>query len=311
MPEEVLTAAKQRKQVYVKKLTKLVADHKGILILSIEHVGSNQMQQIRGALRGKATLLMGKNTLIRKILRDIAKDNEHISGLVGLMKGNVGLAFTNGDIKEVKDVIEQFKVPAAARTGVIAPTDFFIEPGPTGLDPGQTAFFQALNIPTKIQRGSIEIINKVHLIKAGEKVSSSAVALLSKLGVKPFFFGVKIHNVYDDGSMYSAAVLDLDDAQMLQKFFGGVQYIACVSLAVNFPTLASLPHSFARGFQHLLAISLGTEYDFEESLKIKEYLKNPGAAAPAAAAAAAPAAAKAAEPESDSEEEEGGFSLFD
>lgn len=40
-----------------------------------DNVGSNQMAKIRYALRGSATVLMGKNTMIRKIISIYCKDN--------------------------------------------------------------------------------------------------------------------------------------------------------------------------------------------------------------------------------------------
>ena len=60
-------------------------------------------------------------------------------------------------------MITSNKVPAPARVGSVAPVDVFVEPGPTGCDPGQTAWFQALNIPTKINKGQIEMISRVSL----------------------------------------------------------------------------------------------------------------------------------------------------
>ena len=41
------------------------------------------------------------------------------------------------------------------------------------MGPEKTSFFQALQIPTKIARGTIEILNEVHLIKVGDKVYSA------------------------------------------------------------------------------------------------------------------------------------------
>ena len=92
----------------------------------------------------------------------------------------------NEDAKAVRDAILACKVPAAAKAGGLAPTDVFVPAGPTGLDPSQTAFFQSLNIATKIVKGAIEIINEVHLLKPGERVGNSEVSLLSKLNIKPF-----------------------------------------------------------------------------------------------------------------------------
>lgn len=50
------------------------------------------------------------------------------------------------------------KVKAPARAGAIAPCDVKLQPQNTGLGPEKTSFFQALQIPTKISKGTIEIL---------------------------------------------------------------------------------------------------------------------------------------------------------
>ena len=49
---------------------------------------------------------------------------------------------------------------------------------------------QVLNIPTKINKGTVEITSNVALIKAGDKVGASEATLLAKLGIKPFTYGL-------------------------------------------------------------------------------------------------------------------------
>jgi large subunit ribosomal protein LP0 len=290
----------------------LIREFNNLLIVSVDNVGSNQMQKIRLAIRGMGTVLMGKNTIMRKVLREEGKTNPKLLALLPFIVGNVGFVFTNGDLNVVRQAITTHKVPAAARAGSTAPTDVFVPPGPTGMDPGQTAFFQALNIATKIQKGSIEIINTVHLIKAGEKVTSSAVALLSKLDLKPFFYGMIVNHVYEDGFVYAASVLDLTKEDLFAKFFNGVHKITALSLEIGYPTMASLPQHFARAMEKLYALSLATEYEFEESKKLKDILANPGAFVAASAPAASgggggggakkPVEAKKEEPEPEEEE---------
>lgn len=308
-----MSLRKQRKYKFRETLERLLDTYQNILVIGIDNVGSNQMQQVRIGLRGKAELLMGKNTIIRKVVRERAEKDEKLEGLIPYIRGNVGFCFTNGDLAEIRQSIIKNQVPAAAKTGALAPVDVRIPAGPSGLDPGQTNFFQALNIATKIARGSIEIINEVHLIKQGEKVSASAVALLTKLNIKPFFYGLQVTTVYENGSVYDAQVLDLSQNDLLNKFFGGVRHVAAVSLAIGYPTEASIPHLVANAFKSLVAISLETDIEFEESKKYKDWVANPSAfaaAAPAAssAAAAAPAAAAVVEEE---EEETPMDSLFD
>lgn len=74
------------------------------------------------------------------------------------------------------DVILAEKVAAPARAGAIAPLDVFIPAGNTGMEPGKTSFFQALGVPTKIARGTIEITTDLKLVEAGVRTFVSLLA---------------------------------------------------------------------------------------------------------------------------------------
>jgi len=291
-----------RKASLMAKLNDYLVKYKNVLICSVDNVGSHQMQKVRMSLRGKAVVLMGKNTICRKAIREHQDENPALEALLPYVRGNIGFVFSDHDLNAVRKIILENKVPAAAKQGSIAPTNVVVPPGPTGLDPGQTAFFQALNINTKIARGSIEIINEVLLVKAGDKVTSSHVALLAKLNINPFFYGIKVTHVYEGGSVYEAAVLDLTKDDLLAKFFAGVRKVAALSLAIGYPTTASLPHILGGAFRKLLYISAASGYEFKEA---QQFL-SAAAAAPAPAAAAggaAPAKGGAAAPSKKAEKE--------
>lgn len=171
------------------------------------------------------------------------------------------------------------------------------------MEPTQTAFLQALNIASKINKGQVEIVSDVHLIKAGEKVGSSEATLLQKLSIKPFSYGLSIVHIYDNGAVYEPEVLKLTDADLLSKFRNGINNVAGLSLAIGYPTLASLPHALSAAYKNVLSVAVETEYSFPAAEKIKEYIKNPSAFAAAAPAAAAPAAAAAAPAKEEKKEE--------
>jgi large subunit ribosomal protein LP0 len=298
--------SQERKQEYFTKLEGLLDTYTKIFLVGVDNVGSNQIQQIRIALRDDAEILMGKNTLIRKVFNNYVKKNpgHPLEQIIPLLKGNVGFVFTNKDLSKVREVIDTNKVPAPARVGAIAPIDVIVPPGPTGADPGQTAFFQALQIGTKIQKGQIEIINEVLLTKKGDKVGNSEAALLQKLNIKPFTYGLVIQSVYDNGSLFDPAVLDLTDDDLTAKFVAGLRNIAAVSLEIGFPTLASIPHSVANAFKTLVAVVVELDsFSFAKADPYKAYLADPSAFASAAPAAGG-AAAAAAVVEVEEEEEE-------
>ncbi|KAJ8624435.1 hypothetical protein MRB53_032965 [Persea americana] len=317
----VKTSKADKKIAYDQKLCQLLDLYSQVLIAAADNVGSNQLQNIRKGLRGDSIVLMGKNTMMKRSIRLHAEKtgNKAYLNLIPLLVENVGLIFTKGDLKEVSEEVSKYKVGAPARVGLVAPIDVIVPPGNTGLDPSQTSFFQVLNIPTKINKGTVEIITPVELIKRGEKVGSSEAALLAKLGIRPFSYGLVVLTVYDNGSVFSPEVLDLTEDDLVEKFAAGVSMVTSLALALSYPTLAAAPHMFINAYKNVLAIALATEYSFPQAEKVKEFLKDPSkfavAATPVAdAESAAPAAAAAVEEKeepAEASDEDMGFSLFD
>jgi len=305
MSEEVkeMSLRKKRKMVYWAKLEKAFQEYKNILIISVDFVGSKQMQDVRLAIRGKGEIIMGKNTIIRKVIRDNSDKNPSLLNLLPMIKGNMGFIFSNGDLAAMRKQVMEFKMPAAAKAGVLAPVNVVIPPGPTGLDPGQTSFFQTLNVATKIVKGTIEITGEVRLCFKGEKVTASAVALLSKLGMKPFEYGIKVNTIYENGDVYDAAVLDLNQDDLVTKFAGAVARVAAISYEIGEINATTVPHGIGKAFNALVAIAMGTDYEFEELKEVKAAIAA-GPATGAGGAAAGGAAAAAAAPEPEEEEEE-------
>jgi hypothetical protein len=115
-----------------------------------------------------------------------------------------------------------------------------------------------------------------------------------------------ISSIYDQGNVFSVDVLDVSEDVLIGRFLSGVKAIATISLALNYPTLASVTHSLVNSYKNLLAVSVSTDYTFEAAQKVKDYLENPEAFASAAPAAAAEEAAPAAAAEAPKEEEKEG-----
>eukprot|EP00069_Balaena_mysticetus_P007904 bmy_05739T0 len=183
------------KSNYFLKIIQLLDDYPKCFIVGADNVGSKQMQQIRMSLRGKAVVLMGKNTMMRKAIRGHLENNPALEKLLPHIRGNVGFVFTKEDLTEIRDMLLANKVPAAARAGAIAPCEVTVPAQNTGLGPEKTSFFQALGITTKISRGTIEILSDVQLIKTGDKVGASEATLLNMLNISPFSFGLVIQQV--------------------------------------------------------------------------------------------------------------------
>lgn len=310
----------ERKAEYFDRMKDLLSTYNKAFIVEIDNVGSKQLQLTRKELRGLAEVLMGKNTMMRKCLKEFVTNNpgSPVEKLISVCRGNVGFVFTNAELGDVRTILESNTRPAPARVGSVAPINVVVPKGPTGCDPGQTAFFQTLQIATKITRGQIEMVNDTDLIQAGEKVTASQAALLQKLNIEPFTYGLVLKSVYDSGSLFDAKVLDITDEVLASKFAGALSLLASISLAIGYPTEASVPHSLVNAYKAVLAITIGLDgsYSFDKADEVKEYLKDPSKFASVGGGGGGGGDA-AAEPEAEEEKEEeeemdlgGGMDMF-
>ena len=127
---------------YFTKLQELLDEYPKCFIVGADNVGSKQMQEIRIALRGKAVVLMGKNTMMRKVIRGYLEKNPDLEKLLPHIKMNVGFVFTKEELTVVRDLLLANKKAAPAKAGAIAPVDVTIPAQNTGMGPEKTSFFQ-------------------------------------------------------------------------------------------------------------------------------------------------------------------------
>merc|ERR1719197_1154399 len=250
--------------------------------------------------------------MIRTCLRNHMTVNEELGldKLLTAINGNIGFIFCHGDMDEIRKTVSENKVPAGAKAGVIAPIDVKLPAGATGLDPSQTNFFQTLNIPTKIVKGSIELTTEQLVCKGGTKITASQAVLLTKMGIKPFEYGMKVISVYDNGAVFDSAVLDITDEIVMAQFCASMKNIAALSREIGIPTEAALPHMVANSLKNLASLCAEIDFTFPEIQKLKDFLADPSAFASAAPAGPAAGAAKeeaAAAPVEEEEEEDMDF----
>jgi large subunit ribosomal protein LP0 len=251
--------SKERKVEYFTRMETMINTYTKLFVVTCDNVGSNQMQQIRLALRPlNSVVLMGKNTMMRKIITGFLERNpgHPFGNMLELVRGNIGFVFTNADLPVIRTILEANRVPAPARVGAVSNVNVIVPPGPTDCDPGQTAFFQALGIATKIVKGRIEITSPVDLLKPGDRVGNSEAMLLQKLNIKPFTYGLVITHIYDNGAIFSPKVLDITAEDLMSGFSAALSTVAGLSLGAGFPTMASVPNSMTSAFKTLVSIAV-------------------------------------------------------
>jgi large subunit ribosomal protein LP0 len=250
------------------------------MFVDVDNVTSNQICIMRRELRKiDAQMVMGKNThmkaAITNLMEEPDKNDEdyearkaryaprpHLALVMRQLVGNVGMVFTNGDMSAIKEILDTQSREAPAKPGSLAPADVTVQPGPTGLDPKQTAFFQALQIQTKIVKAQIEIINPVTVIKKDEKVTQSQAALLEKLGIRPFEYKMHVLRLIENGKLYPAAILSIKSENILAAFGNASDNMTCLSLSTGYTTAPAARHLILNAFKNLACVSFATDYSF-------------------------------------------------
>merc|ERR1712019_19469 len=206
------------KKNYFEKLENAIRNNSKFMLVNADNVASLQFAQIRASVRGKAEIIMGKNTMMKKVIRGLLDEFPDYEKVLPALVENAGFVFTNGDLIEIRDLLLENKKAAPARAGAIAPVDVIVPAQNTGLGPEKTSFFQALSIQTKIARGTIEIVSDVHSLKPGDKVGASEASLLNMLKISPFSYGLQVVQCYEEGSLFAPEILDITEEDIRAKF---------------------------------------------------------------------------------------------
>lgn len=251
-----------KKSLYFEKLVFLFSRYSKLIIVQADNVGSTQIQKCRKALMKSSILIMGKNTIIKKVLKKQIEKKPPLNDLYSYIKGNIGIIFTTNDPHQIRKILKENKIPAPARIGQVAQNDVIIPAGPTEITPDGTSFFQALNISTKIQRGQIEIQDPIKLIEKGKIIRSSEAALLKKLNVVPFSFELQILQIFDTDLCYGPSVLDITNQQIIELSGKLTIDLNSVSFSIRYPIFFYLRISLKIIFSALsfLRVLIGSNF---------------------------------------------------
>merc|ERR1712078_155207 len=179
---------KQKNILKIKKqFFNFLDSYKNFFTISISNTSSKQLLDARKCLRDKAKIIVFKKSTLRCLLKyyNFNKKLKLKKFLLNELSNNIAFVATNFDLMKINKILNSLFKPAFAKVGDCANKDIWIKKGSTKIDPSYTTFFQTLGIPTKITKGSIEVLNNIVLIKKNCIFNKSQVDLLSKLQKKP------------------------------------------------------------------------------------------------------------------------------
>ena len=306
----------------VTQIKKVLVEHPVLAVVGIGSIPSPNMQKIRAGLRGKATVRSGKNNLLMLALEEAEKERPGVKNLESIMTGQTALVGSDLNPFALYKQFSASRTKAPAKAGQLAPFDIEVQKGETPFKPGPiVGELQKAGIPAAIDSGKVVIKSTKVVVKKGETISADLASALDKLQIHPIDIGLDIKGVWEDGVIYRADVLAIDETKFRGDLAASVRTALVVALEIGWATKTTIEPLVGKGVKSALAVAATaklTKEDVPEELRTAflqvsallkqkkgEELTEDEKNALGAAAAAAPAAGAAEKKDEKKEEEKG------
>ena len=260
------------KKEEVAEIKRLLVDNPVLAVVSIGGIPSPSMQKIRRGLRGKASVRSGKNNLLQLAIDEAEKERPGVKQLEPLMEGQTALVGTTLNPFQLYKQFTASRTKAAAKAGQKAPFDIKVSKGETPFKPGPiVGELQKAGIPAAIDSGKVVIKSEKVVAKEGEAITADLAMALDKLGIHPFEIGLDVRGVFENGLIYKADVLAIDETKFRANLALAVRAALGVALETGWATKFTIEPLVGRGVKSALAVGAATKSLTKDT--VPEYLK--------------------------------------
>ena len=248
--------AESKKKV-VKEFCDLINSYPVIGVVDMENLPTAQLQKMRGQLRGKVVIRMTKRRFMNIVLDKVKDNKKGIEEMKKYLTGMPALLFTKDDPFKLAKTLKRSMSTAPAKQGQIAPKDIIVSAGPTPFSPGPViSELASAGIKTGIENGKIVVKSDAVVVKKGNKVSAAIAGILVRLGVEPMNVGLNLTAVYDNGTIFTRDVLNIDEEEFIKKI--KIAYNSAIGLAIelSFLTKETTEMMIAKAFREAKSLAL-------------------------------------------------------
>ncbi len=260
-PPEGESKVAQWKLEALQQLQGMLREYPVIASADLNKVRSSQIHELRKRLRGKVSMHVSKNNLLRKAVELSSGKEQRIGQFVQDLTGANILLMTDINPFQLVLLLEKSKVRVPAKGGDIATGDITIPAGNTGIPPGPViSEFGAIRVPTRIESGSIWVAKDTVIASKGDVISPQMASVLSKLGIKPMEAGLTLTRAFDNGMILGPSDLTFDLTAYRNEISQAVMMALGLSVEAGYLTPESAPRVLGRGLRE--AMALATEAGF-------------------------------------------------
>ena len=256
------------KKEEVKELTSLLTKNKVVGIIEVGGIPAPQMQQMRKNLHGAASVRSAKNNLIIRALDEAEKDTKGVSGLKDHVKGQSAIIATDINPFKLFSKIKESRTMAPAKGGEKAAHDIEVKAGETPFKPGPiVGELQKVGIPAAILEGKVVVKTNKVVVPQGERIPTEVAQMLTRLEIFPIEIGMTLNGVFEDGSIFSPDVLDINIDEFLGRIKQASNYALNLAITTGWTSKQTIQPLLMKAHHNAFTIAIEMGIVNKETIK--------------------------------------------
>ena len=254
-----------KKKELVQNLIKQIKSYPIVGLVNMQNLPAQQLQNMRAMFRKKSVqIVMTRKKLIQLALKDSKLEN--IDQLTEKIKGMPALILSKDNPFTLYSVIQKNKSQAPAKAGQIAPNDIVVKAGPTSFAPGPIiSELGAVGIKTKVDGGKLTITDDVVVAKEGDEITPALADMLKRLDIQPMEVGLDLVAVWENGTIFTAKQLHIDEEEYLQNITQAAQWAMNLAMETAYPTAETMELLLQKASREAKAVALDQDIITDET----------------------------------------------
>ncbi|MBU1111292.1 MAG: 50S ribosomal protein L10 [archaeon] len=247
----------EQKIKLVNELKDLISSHTIIGIVNLENLPTQQLQVMRATLGKKGVrIIMARKNLLKRALEEVSgKDN--LSQLIEKLKGMPAILFSNDNPYSLYSTLQKSKSEAPAKAGQTAPKEIVVRAGATNFAPGPIiSELASAGIKTKVENGKLTIIGDVTVAKEGDEISAKLAETLKRLDIKPMEIGLDLVCAWENGFIFNAKDLRIDEAEYTNNFTQAHQWAFNLAIDRGYLCAETVEPLIQKSFREAKALAI-------------------------------------------------------
>lgn len=249
----------ETKKLLVSQLIKDLQSYPIVGLVNMENLPAPQLQKMKKMLKEKGVkIIMARKKLLNLALKGSKLEN--IQDLSVKIRGMPAFILTKDNPFTLCSIIQKNKSEAPAKAGQTSPKDIVVKAGPTNFAPGPIiSEFASVGIKTKVDQGKLAILADATIVKEGEIINQKVAETLKRLDIKPMEIGLKLVAVWENGLVFEAKQLHIDEKEYAQNIAQAVRWSMNLAVEIVYLTSETTELILQKAFREAKAVALDGE----------------------------------------------------